>query len=665
MVKLIITLLFLLLPFNTLAATIPSNGTVSDVQAKVNSAVSGDVITIPAGTFTWASEVNIPDSKQLIIQGAGPTTTTINRNGRAFALNESASKISDIGFALSDGDGLIHAQGIRWWIDNCKFNNTSGLAKSAIVVDSYARDVKPYGLISNSEFINFRVLSNTYDTLSDQSNVWSSNLVLGSYNQIFIEDNTFTKTDGSAGWPVIIASRASGLTVRYNQITGNFISAYGLNSNELRGVRSYEIYNNSFTAVNTTERLLLLTGGTGVIFNNSLTNSLSVSEVGIETRRANNSYTPYGLCNGSSPYDGNLDSTGWPCRDQVGVGRDVVVGRYIRLVALSEVNSQPWTAVAEINVVGKLPGGTTSSLISQAGWSLAYVDSEETVGEDGRAINAFDGNNNTFWHTEWYSSNPPHPHEIQIDLGAIYELDSFSYLPRQDGDDNGHIINYEFYVSSDGINWGSSVASGSFTSSLTLKTVTFQSSSSSMLSQERVPLYLLNNGFWDVDVITSPSHHTQIDRDYYTEAGIFTGVEGTGYGLLSARPATCTQGVAYLATNENIIYKCTSTNVWEEYYTPPDYPHYFNTIHSKYVTFDPSADSRTIGHKLYFSTNPNFTENVYSVDLRDSLVYRIRNLDNWSNYYIAAAAYGYVVQDGVVTLRESEKSPIYLHYYEP
>jgi hypothetical protein len=55
-----------------------------------------------------------------------------------------------------------------------------------------------------------------------------------------------------------------------------------------------------------------------------------------------------------------------------------------------------------------------------------------------------------------------HPHEIRIDLGGSYAVSGFRYLPRQDNDDNGRIRTYEFYVSTDGNNWGSPVATGSF-----------------------------------------------------------------------------------------------------------------------------------------------------------------------------------------------------------
>lgn len=43
-----------------------------------------------------------------------------------------------------------------------------------------------------------------------------------------------------------------------------------------------------------------------------------------------------------------------------------------------------------------------------------------------------------------------------------FEINSFSYLPRQDGQKEGIIYEYVFYVSEDGKNWGDPVAVGTF-----------------------------------------------------------------------------------------------------------------------------------------------------------------------------------------------------------
>jgi hypothetical protein len=124
---------------------------------------------------------------------------------------------------------------------------------------------------------------------------------------------------------------------------------------------------------------------------------------------------------------------------------------------------------------GEWTAAQNDGFISQQSWSLVSVDSEETVGEDGHATNAFDGSPSTYWHTEWQAAQPPPPHEIVIDLGARYSLTSMRYTPRNDGNQNGMVKDYEFYVSDSTTSWGTAVKTGTFGSSTTPTTVTFPS----------------------------------------------------------------------------------------------------------------------------------------------------------------------------------------------
>jgi len=121
---------------------------------------------------------------------------------------------------------------------------------------------------------------------------------------------------------------------------------------------------------------------------------------------------------------------------------------------------------AKVSAIRIEPTAIQASLVSQSGWTLKYADSQETAGENGTARNAFDGNPATFWMTQWSpwgSTAAPLPHEIQIDLGSAYILSSLRYLPRQDQWLNGNIKTAEFYVSMDGVNWGTPVAQPNFT----------------------------------------------------------------------------------------------------------------------------------------------------------------------------------------------------------
>lgn len=83
----------------------------------------------------------------------------------------------------------------------------------------------------------------------------------------------------------------------------------------------------------------------------------------------------------------------------------------------------------------------------------------------------------------------------------------------------------------------------------------------------------------------------QHNRDYYDFAPTFNGTSGTGCGTVEARPATCTPGVAYWATNQSCadltgqvgarpaspitgtLYTCSPERTWTPTYTPYTYPH--------------------------------------------------------------------------------------------
>jgi alpha-L-fucosidase len=99
--------------------------------------------------------------------------------------------------------------------------------------------------------------------------------------------------------------------------------------------------------------------------------------------------------------------------------------------------------------------------VSQKGWKMYSVDSEEIAGGNNGAANAIDGDSSTFWHTKW-SADLSLPHYITIDMGAVRRIGGFTYLPRQDGNPNGTVETYRFETSTDGVNWTTNIASGTF-----------------------------------------------------------------------------------------------------------------------------------------------------------------------------------------------------------
>jgi len=117
---------------------------------------------------------------------------------------------------------------------------------------------------------------------------------------------------------------------------------------------------------------------------------------------------------------------------------------------------------------------TPTSGLPQFAWTLAFVDSQDPSFSGAfLATNAFDGNPNTMWATQWYGGASAPPHEIRINLGSMNNVRGFRYLPRQDGFPDGRIAQYEFYVSVDGVNWGTPVAVGRLANVATEQEVAF------------------------------------------------------------------------------------------------------------------------------------------------------------------------------------------------
>lgn len=99
---------------------------------------------------------------------------------------------------------------------------------------------------------------------------------------------------------------------------------------------------------------------------------------------------------------------------------------------------------------------TVGDIIPSQNISVVSFSSQETSGEganNGRALNAIDGDISTFWHSRWSSNPAPMPHELVFNLGDKYNVNSVGWLHRQNNN-NGNTKTAEIYLSEDGTNWG-------------------------------------------------------------------------------------------------------------------------------------------------------------------------------------------------------------------
>lgn len=107
-------------------------------------------------------------------------------------------------------------------------------------------------------------------------------------------------------------------------------------------------------------------------------------------------------------------------------------------------------------------------------------------------------------------------------------------------------------------------------------------------AQTKTPAYAWSNTANFLVYGAASANVIVANRDFFNGTAGFDGTAGVGVGLLAARPETCTAGVAYWATDQGtwntkagedqgVLYKCTSTDTWEVYYTPYTYPHPLRT----------------------------------------------------------------------------------------
>jgi beta-galactosidase len=94
---------------------------------------------------------------------------------------------------------------------------------------------------------------------------------------------------------------------------------------------------------------------------------------------------------------------------------------------------------------------------------------------EGEPEHAVDGDPSTFWHSRWSTEEAKPPHFLVVDYGHSLEMSGLGYTARTDSD-NGHIKDFEIYVSDDGIDWGSPMAKGSFSSEAGAETIRFPGS---------------------------------------------------------------------------------------------------------------------------------------------------------------------------------------------
>lgn len=72
-------------------------------------------------------------------------------------------------------------------------------------------------------------------------------------------------------------------------------------------------------------------------------------------------------------------------------------------------------------------------------------------GSKGRAQQIVDGDDNTYWHPQWYGSTAQLPHYIVVDMQEVKNVGGFEI--KMGNNANRHIKAYDIYGSTDNANW--------------------------------------------------------------------------------------------------------------------------------------------------------------------------------------------------------------------
>lgn len=271
------------------AAANPATCNFEAVQTAVTKSAPGDTVTIPAGYCNWgANQLSVPAG--IALKGAGMRATVLRRTApvpasvymvRMECYNGKQAKFSDmtlVGANLPEsqdrGLGLVGGC-VDFVVSNAKFTKfvfagvevrggegQRGVIHSSQFIDNYSAPVRNLG----------------YGVVVYGAGTWPA-LELGSANAVFVESNYM-----SGNRHHIAANNGARFVFRRNTAVANDLTkdypqvdAHGLSTSP-RGTRSWEVYQNSFSATLSQGRNLAaigIRGGDGVIFDNTYTSNIA------------------------------------------------------------------------------------------------------------------------------------------------------------------------------------------------------------------------------------------------------------------------------------------------------------------------------------------------------------------------------------------------------
>lgn len=315
----------------------------TDVNDCITASVDGDTINIPAGTSTWNARITIPDTKGIVLSGAGTGSTNITFGtctGGALghmevyiAPGNSLTRVTAISFTFSNtgcnsDEVNIYVNGYsttpNFRFDHNEFKN---VRSRGIQLWSGSASADLWGLIDNNLFQCLTTGTSAHPLdfngyRGGDGEMWERQggaPEWGTNKFVFVEDNEFDMVDMADN--VFDAYGGAKFVFRNNIVRNTMPGVHGADSGSRRGVHSFEIYRNEFTNELGTDPFTAFQYRSGAIMQWGNTWEAGFGNSGnlrLYRITDTDTYPPWGMCNGTKIFDGNGSPTGYPCLDQVG-----------------------------------------------------------------------------------------------------------------------------------------------------------------------------------------------------------------------------------------------------------------------------------------------------------------------------------------------------------
>jgi hypothetical protein len=268
-------------------ATWASDGSSANIQSIHDTdAVTGDTITVPAGSFTWTTQVVL--TKGITLEGAGASLTHVTdavsdtnlavlyglcseaEFVRVTGIEFIKSVVHSNGMVQFNGEINIGREEVGFRFDHCKINFPTAGGRGIYVYGVF-------GLIDHNEIVVSgpgpqQTVTCAGSALGSDGGFtpWSRPLTLGTDKAVYVEDNTFDYTGNDQAEDCIDTYSGARIVVRHNTFLSCTNGFHGTDSGGFRSPVSFEIYNNTYTNNSAHQiRALTVRGGTGVVYGNT------------------------------------------------------------------------------------------------------------------------------------------------------------------------------------------------------------------------------------------------------------------------------------------------------------------------------------------------------------------------------------------------------------